>query len=89
MNLGRSWGLKIDPRVYKELKGFPKEQHGKLIGAIELLGQNPYAGDIAKVQGERNTWRRRLGAYRIFYEIHQNERLVHVMWVERRTSKTY
>ena len=50
---------------------------------------SPYIGDIEKIKGESNLWRRRIGAYRVFYEIKQEERIVHVFWVERRTSKTY
>ncbi|PIQ07418.1 MAG: hypothetical protein COW72_00415 [Candidatus Nealsonbacteria bacterium CG18_big_fil_WC_8_21_14_2_50_37_10] len=42
-----------------------------------------------KMRGEKNVWRRRVGAYRIFYELIQKEKVIHVFWVERRTSKTY
>ena len=36
---------------------------------VEKLPLNPYAGDIKKMEGEEYVWRRRVGAYRIFYEI--------------------
>jgi len=50
---------------------------------------SPYAGDIEKMEGEAYAWRRRIGSYRLFYEVHQGDRNVYVFRIERRTSKTY
>jgi len=89
MNLKENWGLKIDSDVYKDLFKFPKNYSGKILGVIENLPVDPYSGDIEKIKGERNLWRRRAGSYRIFYELYPDKNLIHVLWVERRTSKTY
>jgi mRNA-degrading endonuclease RelE of RelBE toxin-antitoxin system len=35
---------------------------------------DPFAGDILKLQGEGNRWRRRVGNYRIFFSIDSSER---------------
>ena len=56
---------------------------------IRLLPYDPYFGDIKKMKGEENTWRRRTGAYRIFYKLRIAEKIILVFRVERRTSKTY
>jgi len=53
------------------------------------LPSNPYRGDIEKMKGEENIWRRRIGAYRIFYEIIPKEKVIYVFRAERRTTKTY
>jgi len=50
---------------------------------------NPFLGDIEKIKGEENIWRRRVGAYRIFCEIVSQDRIIYVFRVERRTSSTY
>ncbi|MDP3052356.1 MAG: type II toxin-antitoxin system RelE/ParE family toxin [bacterium] len=84
-----SWVLKIDPDVYKDLSKFPKDHAKKILGIIEDLPSNPYFGDIEKIKGERHLWRRRIGSYRIFYDLYPDKNLIHVFWVERRTSKTY
>jgi len=89
MNSNANWELKIDEGVYKELRKFPKKDAARVIAVIENPRFNPYAGDIEKIKGEENTWRRRIGTYRIFYEVKQIRRLVHIFWIERRTSKTY
>lgn len=50
---------------------------------------NPFTGDIAKIEEKENGWRRRVGNYRIFYNIKTEKKVVEITEVERRTSKTY
>ncbi len=89
MNYNKNWNLKIDPGVYKDVEKFPKNYRDKTLEIIESLPFDPYAGDIRKIKGGGNLWRRRFGHYRIFYEIHVSRNFIHVLWVERRGSKTY
>ena len=89
MNLNQSWGLKIDKEVYKKLSRFPKRDAERITYMIESLARNPYFGDIDKIKGEDDKWRRRIGNYRVFYNIKQRERTVEVVLVERRSSNTY
>ena len=89
MNLKTNWVLQIDPTVLKTFKKIPRADTHRILGAIQSLPDDPYAGDIQKMHGERNVWRRRIGNFRIFYEIILDEKLIHVFSVERRTSTTY
>ena len=89
MNLNKNWELHIDDKVYKALKKFPKQEIKRITQAMRALPDDPYAGDLRKVRGEQDTWRRRIGEYRIFYEVHQTEKRIDVRWVERKGSKTY
>lgn len=89
MSLGVNWELKVDNSVYKKLKTFPKKDVFKIVQEIGLFTQNPYKGDIKRIKKEEFLWRRRIGDYRIFYEIHQSEKIINVLYVERRTSRTY
>ena len=89
MNFEINWRLKIDDQVYKDLVKFPKDYQSKILDVIENFPANPYAGDINKIRGEKFMWRRRVGRYRVFYEIKPIERLIHVQWVEFRKSNTY
>ena len=59
------------------------------MAVINELATNPFVGDIQKMKGEENIWRKRVGSYRVRYEIIKEEKVVHVFRVERRTSKTY
>lgn len=84
-----SWELLVDPPVLKQLKRLPQKDAQRILTVIERMVFNPYAGDIEKMQGERDVWRRRVGSYRIFYEVITSQRIVHVYQVVRRTSATY
>ena len=89
MSSNENWELKVDDKVRRQIKKFPKEYSKKITDIIELLIMDPFAGDTNKIKDEENTWRRRVGSYRIFYEIHISKRLIHIFWVERRTSNAY
>lgn len=89
MNSNKNWALQIKPKVYKTLARFPKYDRERILEIIEKLPNDPYAGDIEKMEGQENSWRRRFGAYRVFYELCMPEKIIHVFRVERRASKTY
>ncbi len=89
MSLLENWSLEIDSDVSGALKKIPRQYAENILEAIKLLPANPYFGDIKKMKGEDNVWRRRLGSYRLFYKIKIPERIILVFRLERRTSKTY
>lgn len=84
-----NWELIVDDSVKKQYKRIPQHDAKRLFAAIDELAINPFAGDIEKMEGEKNTWRRRIWNYRIFYEIVSRERIIYVFRVERRNSSTY
>jgi len=71
------------------LKRLPKDDHVRIIDALQSLIIDPYTGDLQKLGGTENSWRRRVGSYRIFFEISQSERRVDIFKIECRGSKTY
>ena len=89
MNLLKNWVLKVDPDVFKTIKKMPRRDAEAVLIAIYFLPKNPYFGDIQKMKGENDVWRRRIGVWRIFYKIKIEERVILVFKLERRTSKTY
>ena len=89
MNLSVNWVLQVDTVVYKFLNKIPRKDAERILIAINNLSNDPFFGDIKKMKDEENSWRRRIGAYRIFYEIIPQEKIIYVFKVERRTSKTY
>ncbi|OGZ99904.1 MAG: hypothetical protein A3C07_03100 [Candidatus Sungbacteria bacterium RIFCSPHIGHO2_02_FULL_47_11] len=84
-----NWALIIDEDVRKYLKRIPKDDAKRIFDAIQGIPLNPYGGDIQKMEGEKDSWRRRVGAYRIKYEVRVKERIIYVFDFERRTSSTY
>lgn len=89
MNLSGNWDLQIDPGVFKTLRKIPRHYAKTILGIIRFLSLDPYSGDVQKMKGEDNVWRRRIGAYRIFYKIKIPEKMILIFKLERRTSKTY
>ncbi len=89
MNSPKNWDLQVDLSVYKELNKAPRQNAEAILEVIRLLPENPYFGDIQKMKGTNNTWRRRVGSFRLFYKIKTTEHTILVFHVERRTSKTY
>ena len=84
-----SWKLRVAKRVLKETKRIPKKNALRLLFVLEKLTENPYQGDIEKIKGEENIWRRRVGNYRILYEITSKKRYINVFQISRRTTTTY
>ena len=76
-------------RVVKIIERFPFREREHLFEIIREFSLNPWMGDIAKIKGEANKWRRRIGNYRIFYGIYSENKIVEVQEIERRTSTTY
>ena len=89
MNLNTNWVLQIDPAVYKSLKKIPRDVAERLLQAINELSVDLFGGDIQKMKGEDNVWRKRVGAYRIRYELIKERKIIYVFKVERRNSKNY
>jgi len=61
----------------------------RIDAAFEAMRANPYSGDVKFLAGSRGALRRRIGAWRILFEVHQRERKVVILGVKRRTSTTY
>lgn len=89
MPLPEPWALQIDPDVLKTVRHLPERDAKRIAAAIKLLPHDPYLGDIQKMKGLENVWRRRVGFYRLFYKLLPREKMILVFRLERRTSTTY
>lgn len=89
MSSSKNWDLHIDTSVLKTLKRIPQREAEGLRTVVRLLSADPYFGDLKKMKGEEDVWRRRVGSYRLFYKIKGTEKIILVFRIERRTSHTY
>ena len=53
------------------------------------MRENPFASDIVRLKAQPTVWRRRVGDYRIFYDVYPDEHMAVVVAIKRRTSTTY
>lgn len=84
-----NWILKIDPKAEKTLRQLPNKDLRLVSQALDAMTLDPFSGDIVRLRNERSAWRRRVGNYRIFYDVYTNIKIVGVVEIQRRTSKTY
>ena len=83
------WRLTVSKSAHKKLKKFPIEDRERIITAFDELTENPFQA-IAQMRDYQDAaWRKRVGSYRILFDLNFEERLIEVQDIDRRTSKTY
>lgn len=84
-----SWNLRVARRAQKGLKHIPAKDQVRILAAMREMSENPFSGDIAPLKGQLTGWRRRVGNYRIFFDVYPEITLIEVTDVVRRSSTTY
>lgn len=84
-----TWTLRVAARAAKNLAKAPAKSQRLIRAALEEMALNPFSGDIVRLHSERATWRRRVGSYRIFFDVYPDSQMVDVVDIDRRTSTTY
>jgi len=80
----RSYKLIILPRAEKELKKLPEKEFIKIDQTILHLANTPRPIGCKKLQGTVDTYRIRVGDYRILYRIEDNNLIIEVIRVANR-----
>jgi mRNA-degrading endonuclease RelE of RelBE toxin-antitoxin system len=84
-----NWRLQIARRAVKALEKLPAEDRRFIRSALGAMRNDPFSGDIKRLRNERSAWRRRVGSYRIFFDVYPETLTVNVVEIARRTSSTY
>jgi mRNA interferase RelE/StbE len=84
-----NWTGLVAKAALKQLARFPAKDQDRVAVAISALADDPFGGDIIKLEGGNRRWRRRVGSYRIFFTVVPESRTVAVSAILRRTSTTY
>jgi mRNA-degrading endonuclease RelE of RelBE toxin-antitoxin system len=84
-----TWTIHIAKGAQKRLANAPVKSRRLILSALEEMQENPLSGDVKRLTSERSTWRRRVGAYRIFFDIDPGRRHIDVLDIVRRTFTTY
>ena len=79
-----SYQIKWKNSAKKELKSLAKEMIPKIIKTVESLAENPYPTGIKKMVGSNNTYRIRVGEYRIIYNIESNLLIIEIIKIGHR-----
>jgi mRNA interferase RelE/StbE len=73
-----TYRVEVSRRAAKAVTGLEKPIRRKILTAIDALSSNPRPAGCRKLAGQE-TWRIRVGDYRILYEIHDQVLLVIVI----------
>lgn len=88
-NFAMTWDLIVSRSAQKGLRRLPPSDQKRMDAAFEQMTRDPYSGDIAVLKGMRRTLRRRVGDYRIFFDLDSSLRRITVLKIDRRTTTTY
>jgi mRNA-degrading endonuclease RelE of RelBE toxin-antitoxin system len=83
------WDLVITNPAQRDLRKVPRKDIQQVDAVMGQMCANPYGGDIKYLRGENGALRRRVGVWRIFFELKDEHRRIVVLAVKRRVSKTY
>jgi mRNA interferase RelE/StbE len=83
------WRLLLTRPAQKDFRKLPLGDQRRVSRALQAMEADPFSGDIVRLKGQPTAWRRRVGNYRIIYDLHLEDRLVVVSGILRRTSTTY
>jgi mRNA interferase RelE/StbE len=83
------WGLAIANPAKRQLRRLSPPERDAVNRAFSLMCNDPFQGDVKFLRGGGGALRRRVGDFRIFYELHKDNKVIVVTAVERRGSNTY
>ncbi|OGK13414.1 hypothetical protein A3A93_01970 [Candidatus Roizmanbacteria bacterium RIFCSPLOWO2_01_FULL_38_12] len=78
------YALASKPTVKKDIKYLPKGIISRCKTTILSLAENPLPLGVVKLKDYKNTYRIRVGNYRIIYEINNKKRVLTVLKIGHR-----
>jgi len=83
------WGLVIASRAKRQLRRLTVTELQLIDAAFSEMRHNPYHGDVQFLKGSDNAFRRRIGDWRILYDLEPEHKVIVITAVKRRGSNTY
>lgn len=76
-----TYTVEFSPSARKMFKKLPQDLQDRIQPKIDALAIEPRPSGVKKLKGEENTYRIRVGSYRVVYEIEDDVLLVTVIRV--------
>ena len=83
------WELLLAGPARRALKRMPAADRRRVLAALDAMEYDPFSGDIVRLKAQPVAWRRRIGDWRLLFDVDLEARRVLVHDVLRRTSTTY
>jgi mRNA-degrading endonuclease RelE of RelBE toxin-antitoxin system len=84
-----SWKVVLTRPAKKALDRLETKDRNLVVRALGARENDPLSGDIRNLEGQREGFRRRVGNWRLFFDILLEHRTVVVTDIARRTTTTY
>ena len=84
-----TWKLSITAPAQEDFQKLPQRDQARVEAALVAMQDDPFHGDLNRLKGTSTAWRRRVGSYRIIYDLYFDEHLIVISAILRRTSTTY
>jgi mRNA-degrading endonuclease RelE of RelBE toxin-antitoxin system len=84
-----TWKLIFSNSARRSLRKLPLNDRGRINQALDELAFDPAQGDVLPLRNHPAEFRKRVGDYRVFFDVERDERLIRVHDIVRRTSTTY
>jgi len=84
----RPWRVELAPAAQRQLKRLPPGDAARLRGPILALATEPRLAGVVKIAGT-DFWRLRVSELRVIYMVEDDDRLVIVLKIARRSESTY
>ncbi len=84
--------IRLSNSAEKELRFLPSKLRLRIDALLGVLVETRLAGSdwhIQKLSGREDTYRIRMGVYRVIYRVYWTERIVNVFRIERKSDTTY
>jgi len=85
--------LEVSPAADRDLEKLKsrirKQDFERLRTAVRSLADEPRPQGVRKIKGAERAYRIRVGSYRIVYEVYNDDKLVLILQVSRRSETTY
>src|SRR5262245_56371649 len=89
MSSGTPWQVRVPRSALKDVLRAPRPERDRLYRTLEAMETDPFAGDIVRLEGTVNSFRRRVGDWRIFFDAYPDQQFIAVTAIVRRTTTTY
>jgi mRNA-degrading endonuclease RelE of RelBE toxin-antitoxin system len=84
-----NWNLLVTGPARKQLQKLPAGDRGRVRQVLLAMQDDAFGGDLKRLTAQPTGWRRRVGNYRVLFDIDYARRFVVVHGVVRRTTSTY
>ena len=86
-----TWTVRLSKDAAKQLRGLPKDRQRQILQALDEMADDPYRGDVIRIQSGRfkGVLRKRVGRLRIICSVDPRQKVVAVAAILQRSEGTY